>query len=307
MSDIFDGVLDGLDLNDSVVAGSVLALPVGSVQAKPQVRRAFPPASIKEMAQSISAQGQIQPIIVEGPDAEGIYTIQKGERRWRACTLLGITVDCIVREPLPDGDAVASQLVENIQREDLNPFEIGAGLSRLLDGGLSKAKIAVLVGKDRKYVSVHLACVGLPNDVQTLCNQRGLSVHLTYELSLLADKNPDGFQAAVAALNSDASISRDYLRGLVGGKPAAKSTDDSAPTTEPDDKPGMEVKDKNSRSDPGQEVVKLSPIYTVGEVECKLIAVRPTKENFAVVDFGDSQKEVKLCELRVAKVFADRD
>ena len=106
-------------------------LPLDLVQrGKYQPRRDMDPAALEELAQSIKAQGVMQPIVVR-PIANGRFEIIAGERRWRASQQAGLeTIPAMVRE-VPDQAAIAMALIENIQREDLNPIEEAVALQRL--------------------------------------------------------------------------------------------------------------------------------------------------------------------------------
>lgn len=121
--------------------------------SKYQPRREMSEAKLAELADSIKAQGVIQPIIVRELDVD-MFEIVAGERRWRASQLAGLTeVPVIVRE-LDDRTVVAMALIENIQREDLNPLEEAQALQRLIDEfSLTHAEAAEAVGRSRAVVS----------------------------------------------------------------------------------------------------------------------------------------------------------
>lgn len=125
-------------------------------------------AKLAELADSIKAQGVIQPIIVRELDVD-MFEIVAGERRWRASQLVGLTeVPVIVRE-LDDRTVVAMALIENIQREDLNPLEEAQALQRLIDEfSLTHAEAAEAVGRSRAAVSNLLRLLELPLGIRTL-------------------------------------------------------------------------------------------------------------------------------------------
>ncbi|MBX3374690.1 MAG: ParB/RepB/Spo0J family partition protein [Phycisphaeraceae bacterium] len=132
-------------------------LPVARVTANPQQpRRHFDDAALEALSQSIRTCGVMQPIVVR-PLADGSYEIVAGERRWRAALRLGLAeIPAVVRE-LDDRTAAEWSLVENLQREDLNPIERAEALRRLAtDHGLTHQEIADRVGLDRSSVSNHL-------------------------------------------------------------------------------------------------------------------------------------------------------
>ena len=152
-------------------AKEVLLLNADEVIPKDgQVRQTF--NGIEELAESIKVNGQEQPIIVYPKDADGKYRIQKGERRWRACKLAGLTIEAIVsKKELTDLDETAGELIENIQREDLTPMEIALALQKFIDADWKAIDVAKRLGKSRSYVSQHLALLKLPECVKRLYDE----------------------------------------------------------------------------------------------------------------------------------------
>ena len=151
----------------------VLKLPLNSVRPKPsQVRKSF--TGIKELADSLIEEGQIQPIIVSPKGDDGTYEIQKGERRWRACEEAGLpTVDAIINEEgQTELDATAGELIENIQRDDLTAMEIAEALLVFSDAGWKQKDIAKRIGKTVPFVSTHLSLLKLPEPVLSLYQQK---------------------------------------------------------------------------------------------------------------------------------------
>jgi ParB family chromosome partitioning protein len=141
---------DGAPLTD----GKLQQLPVELLQrGQYQPRRDFNTDSLQELADSIASQGLIQPIVVRALD-QGNYEIIAGERRWRAAQLAGIDeIPAIVRE-ISDQATIAMALIENIQREDLNPVEESQALIRLQDEfNLTQQQVAEAVGKSRSSVT----------------------------------------------------------------------------------------------------------------------------------------------------------
>ncbi|MEW6165812.1 MAG: ParB/RepB/Spo0J family partition protein [Pseudomonadota bacterium] len=144
-------------------------LPIGDLQpGKYQPRTRMDPGSLEDLAASIKAQGLIQPISVR-PVAHGRYEIIAGERRWRASQIAGLTeVPVLIRE-IPDDAALAMSLIENIQREDLNPLEEAAGLQRLIDEfGMTHQQAADAVGRSRSAASNLLRLLQLAKPAQDL-------------------------------------------------------------------------------------------------------------------------------------------
>ncbi|HHW4671583.1 MAG TPA: ParB/RepB/Spo0J family partition protein [Xylella fastidiosa subsp. multiplex] len=154
--------------------------------SKYQPRREMSEAKLAELADSIKAQGVIQPIIVRELDVD-MFEIVAGERRWRASQLVGLTeVPVIVRE-LDDRTVVAMALIENIQREDLNPLEEAHALHRLIDEfSLTHAEAAEAVGRSRAAVSNLLRLLELPLGIRTLLESHQLEMGHARALLTLA-------------------------------------------------------------------------------------------------------------------------
>jgi ParB family chromosome partitioning protein len=148
--------------------GELRDLAIDSLHAgRYQPRHNFEPEALEELAQSIRAQGLIQPIIVR--PHEGGYEIIAGERRWRAARQAGLSqVPCLVRD-VDDRTTVAMALIENIQREDLNPLEEATALKRLIDEfDLTHQETADAVGRSRAAVSNLLRLLDLPEAIREL-------------------------------------------------------------------------------------------------------------------------------------------
>lgn len=162
--------LDALLAGDDTLSRDVGAeLPVGLLRpGRFQPRTRMDPDSIAELADSIRAQGLIQPILVR-PIDDTHYEIIAGERRWRAAQLAGLThVPAVVRQ-VPDQAALAMALIENIQREDLNPLEEATGIQRLIDEfEMTHEAAAQSVGRSRSAVSNLLRLLNLPKAIQNL-------------------------------------------------------------------------------------------------------------------------------------------
>ena len=148
-------------------------LPVGSLQpGKYQPRTRMDSASLEELAASIRAQGLMQPILVRPVGGVDRYEIVAGERRWRAAQMAGMTeVPTLIRE-IPDESALAMALIENIQRENLNPLEEAQGLQRLIDEfSMTHQQAADAVGRSRPAASNLLRLLQLVEPVQELLMQ----------------------------------------------------------------------------------------------------------------------------------------
>jgi ParB family chromosome partitioning protein len=196
MSSIKRGLGRGLDalLGDISVAEEkkqhLQSLPIESMQrGKYQPRKDLNPEKLQELADSIKAQGIIQPIVVRKISFEK-YEIVAGERRWRASQLAGLTQIPVVIKEIDDRTAMAMALIENIQREDLNPLEEAEALKRLLDEfEMTHQLIAEAIGKSRTTVTNLLRLMDLHPDVKKLLLSNHLEMgHARALLSLEGSK-----------------------------------------------------------------------------------------------------------------------
>jgi ParB family transcriptional regulator, chromosome partitioning protein len=157
--------------------GKLAHLPVELIQrGKYQPRRDMHPEALEELAESIKVQGVMQPIVVR-PIGEGRYELIAGERRWRATQLAGLDkIPAVIRD-VPDEAAIAMSLIENIQREDLNPIEEAMALKRLQDEfELTHQEVATAVGKSRTTITNLLRLIALTDDVKVLLERGDLEM-----------------------------------------------------------------------------------------------------------------------------------
>ncbi len=165
-------------LNPSMTAGSVGSTPIADLEPNPfQPRTAIADEDLAELAESIREQGLLQPILIRHhPSHTGKFQIIAGERRWRAARLAGLaTIPSFLRD-LPDNAASAAALVENLQRQDLNPIEEAEGFKRLIDGfGLTQEELAKAIGKSRSHVANTLRLLHLPPEVIQYVRKGSLS------------------------------------------------------------------------------------------------------------------------------------
>ncbi len=189
-----------------------------------QPRREIAPESLSELAESIKKHGVMQPIVVRrlGEQADVPFEIIAGERRWRAAKLAGLThVPAIVRD-IPDQLAIALALIENIQREDLNPMEQAIALQRFHDEfGMSHQEIAETVGKARTTVSNLLRLIGLHEDVKTMLDHG--DIDMGHARALLSLKLSEQSEAAKVIVEKDLSVrqTEQLVRSLLN-PPVAK-------------------------------------------------------------------------------------
>ena len=175
-------------------------LPVDVIQrGKYQPRRDIDPVTLEELANSIRVQGVMQPIVVR-PIGTGRFEIIAGERRWRATQQAGLdSIPALVRE-VSDEAAIAMALIENIQREDLNPIEEAVALQRLQqEFQLTQQQVADAVGKSRVTISNLLRLIALPDEIKTLLAHGDLEMgHARAVLGLPAERQVEAARHVVA-------------------------------------------------------------------------------------------------------------
>ena len=171
--------LDSLISNavDSSSSDRLTTVAIADIQpGRYQARVQIDDEALQELADSIKAQGIIQPVIVRERGLSQ-YELIAGERRWRASQLAGLTEIPVVIKTISDETALAMGLIENLQRENLNPIEEAQGLKRLADEfGLTHETIAKAVGKSRSAISNSLRLLSLPEPVQEMLYQRRLEM-----------------------------------------------------------------------------------------------------------------------------------
>ncbi|MBT8438415.1 MAG: ParB/RepB/Spo0J family partition protein [Gammaproteobacteria bacterium] len=191
--------------DDSPVGQILRTLPIDLIQrGKYQPRRNFDQDKLQELADSIAAQGVIQPIIVR-PIDDGRYEIIAGERRWRASQLASLEEIPVVIHEVDDQAAMAMALIENIQRDDLNPLEEANALHRLLNEfGLTHQQIAKAVGKSRTSVTNFLRLLELSEPVKKMLELSQLD--MGHAKAILGLKESDQHKAAKQVFDQGLSV-----------------------------------------------------------------------------------------------------
>jgi len=223
----------------ALVGDRLATLPLDLLtRGKYQPRVDMRPESLGELADSIKAQGLIQPILVRpltprNPGESQRYEIIAGERRWRAAQMAGMAeIPAVIRD-VPDDAAVAMALIENIQREDLNPLEEARALFRLIEEfGLTHQSAAEAVGRSRAAVSNLLRLMELADEVKQLVEQRSIEMgHARALLGLTTRRQ----QIEVATLVARQGLSVRDTEAMVRRLLMPARDDASRPkTTDPD-------------------------------------------------------------------------
>ncbi|MBI3548836.1 MAG: ParB/RepB/Spo0J family partition protein [Elusimicrobia bacterium] len=186
-----------------------------------QTRKQFDPEKLSELAVSIKQNGLAQPILVTHDPASNTYELIAGERRWRASQLAGLTeIDAVVRAVPTERERLVLNLIENLQREDLNPIEEARGYLRLMkEHSLTQVQLTEILGKSKSAVSNTLRLLDLPEEVQ-----KALQIEQITEghaRALLAVKNQFElnklFHVVVAQQLSVREV-EDYARRIQGGE-----------------------------------------------------------------------------------------
>jgi len=246
--------------------GSLRYLPVDIIQrGKYQPRRDIQPEALEELAESIKAQGVMQPIVVRAISADK-YEIIAGERRWRATQLAGIdNIPAVVRD-VPDEAAIAMALIENIQRENLNPIEEAIALQRLQqEFELTQQEVANAVGKSRTTVTNLLRLMSLNEDVRTLLEHG--DIEMGHARALLGLSGLDQSHAADEVVGKGMSVRQTEAMVRDWDKKTskkAKATDKDPNTRQLEndlaDKLGVPVQLKHGSNGKGSLVLKYNSL-----------------------------------------------
>ncbi|HTN33621.1 MAG TPA: ParB/RepB/Spo0J family partition protein [Marinobacter sp.] len=214
-----------LDKSSKDRDGELCELPIDLIQrGRYQPRRDMDPGALQELADSIRQQGVMQPVVVRAID-EGRYELIAGERRWRATQIAGLdSIPAIIRN-VADDAAIAMALIENIQREDLNPIEEAFALQRLQDEfELTQAQVAEAVGKSRSTITNLLRLISLTEDVRLMLEHGDLEMgHGRAMLTLPPEQQMQVARQVVAkslSVRQTEALVRRIQQESTAGKPA---------------------------------------------------------------------------------------
>ena len=210
------------ETKDTRSRGNLDEVPIEFIRAgKYQPRTHFAEESIEELAESIKAQGVMQPIVLRPVDS-GRYEIIAGERRWRAAQRAGMEkIPAVIRD-VDDESALAMSLIENIQREDLNPLEEATALQRLVDDfQFTHQEVAEAVGKSRSAVTNTLRLTHLADPVAEMLVRGDLEMGHARALLTLEQDNQAEIARSIVAKGLNVRQTEALVRNL--GKSAAKN------------------------------------------------------------------------------------
>src|SRR3954454_7677552 len=193
----------------------VRVIPVDRIESNPnQPRMVFDEEALHELAASIREHGVLQPILVR-PLGENRFQLIAGERRWRATREAGIPTIPALVEDIDDDTALEISIIENLQREDLNPLEEASMYDRMIrEHGYSIRKLAEKLGKDKGYLENRLRLADAPEEVRQLVSLRKDTLSHAYELLKVADpKKRRKLAAQVAAGDLSLVKLREQIEG----------------------------------------------------------------------------------------------
>ena len=200
--------LDALFGDNGAEGGDTHTLRISEIEPnRKQPRQDFDEAAIAELADSIRQHGLIQPIVVR-PREEG-YQIVAGERRWRACRMLGMSDVPVVVKDFTDEETAQIALIENIQRQDLNPVEEAAAYRALMDEyGMTQEALSKAVGKSRSAIANSVRLLNLPDEIVEMLRKGKLSAG---QAKAIASADSEDTMLEIAKLAADGKIT---VRGI---------------------------------------------------------------------------------------------
>jgi ParB family chromosome partitioning protein len=249
-----------------------------------QPRTSFDEASLQSLADSIRAHGIVQPLLVRRR-GDG-YELVAGERRWRAAKLAGVSRVPVVIKDVPDESLLELALIENIQREDLNPIEEAQAYKKLIENvGLTQEALASRVGRDRSYITNYLRLLRLPDDLQQLVKEGRLSTG--HARTLLALSHID-LQRRVARQIIDGGLSvratEHLVHRVIEQKPAR------APTAPRTVDPNVQAAETKLRRVLGTQVKILQAADGRGKLEISFFNTQELDRLYNVVMRGAQQQ-----------------
>lgn len=182
---------------DTAVGGIVLAQITSLIPSPFQPRRVFAPEALSDLIHSIREKGVLQPLLVRRhPTHEGMYEIIAGERRFRASKEAGLNQVPVIIKDFDDKAALEVALIENLQREDLNPLEEGEAYRRLLNEfQYTQEELSQVVGKSRSHVANMMRLLELPDDIKQMVENKELTIG--HARALLNTENPSILAAEI--------------------------------------------------------------------------------------------------------------
>ena len=247
--------------------GTPHCLPIVKIEPNPeQPRRQFDEAELLQLSDSIAQHGLLQPLAVRAV-GDGYYQIIAGERRWRAARMAGLSEVPVIVLEADDRAVMELALIENLQREDLNPMEEALGLQKLIDSyGLTQEQTAERVGRSRSAVANSLRLLALPEELQKMVEQGALT---------------PGHARAVLSLKS-ARLQREAARRIVDGALSVRQAELLCKRLAADERPEKPKRDR----DPGGYLAACEKTLTHNLGRSVKIINGPRKGRFEVEFYG---------------------
>jgi ParB family chromosome partitioning protein len=217
----FDAIFADNSVEDISTGNSTTKVKLLDIEPnREQPRKQFDEEALSELSDSIAQHGVLQPLLVR-PMPDGGYQLVAGERRWRASRMAGLTEVPVVIRDLTDAQVAELALVENLQRENLNPLEEANGYKELSDKfGYTQEKISEIVGKSRPSIANALRLLNLPEDVQEMVSDGSISMgHARAILSLEDDKMKTDLAKLVIANDLSVRETERIARNMVKEAP----------------------------------------------------------------------------------------
>ena len=220
----FDAIFADNSVEDISTGNSTTKVKLMDIEPnREQPRKQFDEEALAELSDSIAQHGVLQPLLVR-PMPDGGYQLVAGERRWRASRMAGLTEVPVVIRDLTDSQVAELALVENLQRENLNPLEEANGYKELSDKfGYTQEKISEIVGKSRPSIANALRLLNLPEDVQEMVSNGSISMgHARAILSLEDDTMKTDLAKLVIANDLSVRETERIARNMVKEAPKSK-------------------------------------------------------------------------------------
>lgn len=210
--------------NVTKIGGAQTELELSKIYPNPnQPRKNFDQKALEELADSIKVHGLIQPIIVN--ESGDKYMIIAGERRWRACQMAGLTAVPVIIKHYTEKQVSEIAIIENLQREDLNPVEVARGIKKLMEEyQLTQEKVAERLGKSRSEIANYNRLLGLDNEVLELVENGKVSFGHAKCLAGLDDREQQIYLAKQVAKSKYTVRELEREISKLGNKPTKKST-----------------------------------------------------------------------------------
>ncbi|MDR1464047.1 MAG: ParB/RepB/Spo0J family partition protein [Oscillospiraceae bacterium] len=291
-----DSLFEDNGIAEGAGGGAVTLRMMDVEPNRDQPRRHFDETALVELAKSVADHGILQPILVR-PMPSGSYQIVAGERRWRAARAAGLAeIPAVIRE-MTDEEAMAAALIENLQREDLNPMEEAMGYRQLMDScGLTQEEAARRLGKSRPVVANALRLLKLPEPIAELVREGQLSAGHARALLALEQDTLGQELLATQIIAQDMSVreAEDLVRGAI----EAQRTEAALRALETEGN-GRTVREAVSRRPAYFDEVELSLAQALGR-KIKVVTSGKEEAGRLVIDFYEKADLTRIVQALAA-------